>query len=153
MALRIILWPTWALLVRPTPLALRCVRSRPNPAAALNPQRPKASLIAGQLGDPMSADLDQNVAGKNFLIVDLWHQIPKALFAVIRALRSAAAQLFFNRACTGYRSPASASASVNSPAQYRFSVEFIFNHFPLAVRSTDGQELVTIAAVHLQLFD
>jgi uncharacterized MnhB-related membrane protein len=42
----------------------------------------------------MSADLDQNVAGKNFLIVDLWRQIPKALFAVIRALRSAAAQLF-----------------------------------------------------------
>jgi hypothetical protein len=30
------------------------------------------------------------------------------------------------------------SASVNSPAQYCFSVELIFNHFTLTVRSTDG---------------
>ena len=33
---------------------------------------------------------------------------------------------------------ASISASVNSPAQYCFSIEVIFNHFALAARSTDG---------------
>lgn len=47
------------------------------------------------------------------------------------------------RHCSGLcLSPASAaassSASVNSPAQYCFSVEVIFNHFTLAARSTDG---------------
>src|SRR5215469_9256965 len=84
----------------------------------------------------------RNKAQSVLLLVSARPNTEKHLFDAIKRCDQWPLSLFSIGACIKYRSPASASASssasVNSPAQYCLSAGFIFNHFTLAIRSTDG---------------